>query len=77
VSVEGAAGLAELRDARSDSYARFSAAGPVFVVRARCLKIERDPWPGLLIVRSRMLSRVVWGQVGPAASSTDVVHGQV
>ncbi len=22
-----------------------------------------------------MLSRVVWGQVGPAASSTDVVHG--
>jgi hypothetical protein len=64
-----------VRDARSDSYTRvdglaIASAGPVSVVRARLSKIERGP-EGLLIVRSRMLSRA-GGQMVPAASSTDV-----
>jgi len=66
-----------VRDARSDSYARVHglvtvSAGPVFVVRARLSKIERgQPGDGLLMLRSRMLSR---GTSGPAASAADVVH---
>ena len=53
-----------VRDARSDSYTRVHglatvSAGPVFVVRARLSKIERGPRGGLLMLRSRMLSRVV------------------
>jgi hypothetical protein len=44
----GGGGLAWVRDARSDSYARVHglatvSAGPGFVVRARCLKIEHGP----------------------------------
>ena len=52
-----------VRDARSDSYTRVDglatvSAGPVFVVRALLSKIERDqPGGGLLMLRSRMLSR--------------------
>jgi len=34
-------------------------AGPGFVVRVRCLEIERGPVWGLLIAISRVLSRVV------------------
>jgi hypothetical protein len=67
-----------VRDARSDSYARVHglatvSARPVFVVRARLSKIERGPVGGLLMLRSRMLSR---GDQGPAASSADVVRCQ-
>jgi hypothetical protein len=65
-----------VRDARSDSYARVHglapvSAGPVFVVRARLSRIERDRvlWR-LFIARSRMLSRE---RQAPAASATDVV----
>ena len=52
-----------VRDARSDSYTRVHglatvSAGPVFVVRALLSKIERgQPEGGLLMLRSRMLSR--------------------
>ena len=48
-----------------------ASARPVFVVRALLSKIERGP-SGLLMLRSRMLSRVVVRFV-PAASSADVV----
>ena len=59
VSVEGAAGLAELlvRDARSDSYARFNCRRTGFRRESQCC-LRSGVAAGLLMLRSLMLSRV-------------------
>src|ERR1700709_917060 len=75
VSVKGAAGPARCATrGQTDMRGSFSAAGPVFVVRARCLGSSVTAETGAHSRTADALAREC--RMVPAASLTDVVQGR-